>query len=199
MQAFIKQLTDYSFWIELLNNYRLIGPLAPILLAYIESLIPALPLIVIVSFNVGAHGPIWGFLFSWIGSYLGSVSVFLFFRHIVKKKIDAYTNKKPQIKRLSEFVSTKGYGILFLLTCLPFTPSSLINIVYGLSNVDSKFFIGTISISKIIMIGYLAFVGYSVRQVFENPLWLISAILTMILLYFISKQISKRYLESAAK
>lgn len=191
-----KTITSIDFWLEVIENIKDFGPFAPILLTLIEAFIPALPLIAIVSFNVNVYGTTMGFIYSWLGSYGGSVLVFLVFRHVIKKYLIKYINNREQLKKLANYISNKGYHILFLLTALPFTPSSLINITYGLSDIDEAFFIKTLLLSKSVMIAYMSFFGYSLSQILEKPIWLIGSSVSLIALYYISKEISKRYLST---
>ena len=55
----LHQLGTLEFWEALLEGFEGLGPLAPILLAMVESIFPPLPLIAIVALNIAAHG---GFL-----------------------------------------------------------------------------------------------------------------------------------------
>ena len=71
------QLGTLEYWQTLLDRFGDLGPLAPITLAVVESFFPPLPLIAIVALNVGAHGGILGFLYSWIGVALGGTLMFL--------------------------------------------------------------------------------------------------------------------------
>ena len=58
----LRQLGTLEFWLALLERFENLGPLAPILLAMVESFFPPLPLIAIVALNVAAHGGLLGFL-----------------------------------------------------------------------------------------------------------------------------------------
>lgn len=188
-------IKDISFWIDFIEGFRNLGPLAPIFLAFLESIIPALPLIVIVSFNVTAHGPILGFVYSWLGSFFGSTLMFLIYRLGFQQFFQKWSANKKNISKISDYVDKHSWNVLFILTSLPFTPSSLVNLVYGLSKVDTRFFIQTIFFSKALMIGILSVFGHSLTQVTNNPFYLIASIIGLIILYFISKQISKHYLD----
>ena len=53
-----------------------------ILLPFIEAFLPFLPLIVLVMGNSATYGLWWGFLLSWIGVCLGSVTVFWIVRKL---------------------------------------------------------------------------------------------------------------------
>lgn len=188
-------ISDISFWINFVEGFKDLGPLAPILLAFLESIIPALPLIVIVSFNVTAHGPIWGFIYSWLGSFLGSTFMFLFYRKGFQKLFQNWSKDKKNLSKIAEYVDKHSLHILFILVSLPFTPSFLVNLVYGLSNINERFFIQTIFFAKALMIGYLSVFGHSLTQITENPLYLTASVIGLIILYFVSKHFSKRYLE----
>ena len=78
----INLLGTVEFWEKLFHSFRILGPLAPILLAMVEAFIPALPLIAIVTLNVAAHGGILGFVYSWLGSVGGSILFFLVCRKL---------------------------------------------------------------------------------------------------------------------
>ena len=58
----LRQLGTLEFWETLLDSFGNLGPIAPIMLAMVESFFPPLPLIAIVALNVAAHGGILGFL-----------------------------------------------------------------------------------------------------------------------------------------
>ena len=66
MNFCLRQLGTLEFWETLLDSFGNLGPIAPIMLAMVESFFPPLPLIAIVALNVAAHGGILGFLYSWL-------------------------------------------------------------------------------------------------------------------------------------
>ena len=76
----METLFEIETWINLFNQYQELGILIPFLLAMMESFIPALPLIAIVTINISAHGFLIGFSTSFLGNIIGSLLVFTFFR-----------------------------------------------------------------------------------------------------------------------
>ena len=83
--GWIDRLGQLDFWEGLLAGFEGLGPVAPILLAMVESFFPPLPLVAIVALNVAAHGGLLGFLYSWLGVAAGGTLMFLFWRRVVKR------------------------------------------------------------------------------------------------------------------
>ena len=69
--GWVHQLGTLEFWKTLLESFGDLGPIAPVILAMVESFFPPLPLIAIVALNVAAHGGLLGFVYSWLGIMLG--------------------------------------------------------------------------------------------------------------------------------
>ncbi len=193
LENFIQQISSIDFWVELFSYFRGFGPVAPILLAMIESFIPALPLMVIVTFNIGAYGAVLGFLYSWLGNVIGSTLVFLFFRVIVKKYLYHHLQKFKPTKKALEWVRNTNQSILFIISIFPFTPSSLVNVSFGLSDFSKKTFIITILCAKLFMMLFLTVFGNSIFLAFEQPLYLVLAILLLVVLLLLSKYFSNKH------
>src|SRR5690625_3566922 len=119
--------------LQLIHDYERLGPLPGILLPFIEALLPFLPLVMFVLANVAVYGFVKGFLYSWIGSTLGSVTVFLMIRYLGRKSLFQRISHNKQVLKVTSWVERHGFGLLFILLCFPFSPSSVINVVAGLS------------------------------------------------------------------
>lgn len=189
----LQQIGTVEFWENLFHSFRILGPLAPILLAMVESLIPMLPLVAIVTLNVAAHGMVLGFLYSWIGSALGSTLVFLFFRRLVKPYALRFADRHPKVAKAQEWVNGRlKWQALFFIIIMPFTPSSFVNFAVGMSDFDEKLYIKVMITAKIIMLVLLSLFGQSVVQAIKNPAFLIVAGLLALVLYLISKYINRK-------
>lgn len=181
-----------AFWMQLLEHYRGFGPIAPIFLAMVESFIPALPLIAIVAFAIGAYGPFFGFLYSYIGSLSGSILVFLLFRRIVKPYFMHLVPQRKNLAKLVDWVSHQTPITIFMLASFPFTPSSVLNTTFGLSDFDELPYIVAIAAGKLIMIALLALFGSSVVNVVKNPYYLILMIVLFLLIRYVYAKIHKK-------
>lgn len=190
---YIKLLMTLEFWQGCFDSFQILGPLAPILLAAIESLIPALPLVAIVTLNVAAHGPVMGFLYSWIGTCLGCTVVFLFFRKVVRRGFFRLEKRSEKVRRAREWVNRFNRTALFFIAIMPFTPSAFVNFAFGVSDFDGKKYLGTIVGAKLIMIALLALFGQSVVEAMEKPWFIVLAVGLILFLYYISKKVRKKH------
>lgn len=192
LQDWINLVLSDAFWIKVLENYRGFGPLAPLLLAMLESFIPALPLIAIVTFAIGAYGPFFGFLYSYIGSLGGSILVFLFFRRIIKPYFMHLVPRRKNLGKLVDWVSRQTPITIFMLASFPFTPSSLLNMTFGLSDFRELTYVEAIAAGKLIMIALLALFGNSVVNIAKNPFYFILIIILFIVMRYIYAKIHKK-------
>lgn len=189
----ITTINTLGFWERLFYNFRGLGPVAPILLAAMESFIPALPMIAIVTLNVAAYGPVLGFLYSWIGASAGSVLVFLFFRKIGKPFVLRLANRFSKIEKARAWVNQIRPQSLFIILIMPFTPSSFVNFAVGVSDFDEKKYIKIMIAAKIFMLFLLSLFGSSMVQALREPKYIFLALILIAVFYFLSKYITKKH------
>ena len=155
---------------EVEKYYRTLGPLVGVFLPFLEAFLPFLPLVVIVVANANAFGLLLGFLLSWGGTILGSYAVFLIVRKFGRHpRLHSFTQSK-RVKKLIKWVDMNGLSPLFVLLCFPFTPSVLVNIVAGLSNIRRHFYLVALILGKMIMIFSMSFVGHDITELIRNPI-----------------------------
>lgn len=190
----LHQMGTIAFWETLLESFQALGPLVPIILAALESLIPVLPLVGIVTVNVAAHGPLLGFVYSWLGTCVGCYLMFTLFRRLLTPWVDRMSTKHARIAKARDWVGRMKPGGLFLILIMPFTPSAFVNFAFGVSGYDAKKYMTVLCGAKLLMIGSLTAFGQSVRLAMKsNPLYLILAAVLLVFLYLISKVVSKKY------
>lgn len=177
---------------NLTNEYRALGPIIGILLPLLEAFLPFLPLVVFIVANVSAYGLLFGFLLSWIGSVVGAYTVFLVIRKYGRARVLGFITRHEKIQKLILWVEKNGFGPLFLLICFPFTPSALINIVAGLSNMKKNTYLWTVTLGKFIMIFVVSFIGSDIKSLVTQPLRTAIVVLVIANLWFVGKWIEKR-------
>ncbi|MCI2047474.1 MAG: VTT domain-containing protein [Faecalibacterium sp.] len=184
--------TSLAFWEGILDAFQNLGPLVPIALAALESLIPALPLVAIVTLNVAGHGALWGLLYSWVGTCVGCTIVFLFFRLVFKKAFVRWAERSEKVKKARDWVNGFNPAALFLIAILPFTPSSFVNFAFGISDFAPKKYLLTMYGAKLIMISLLALFGKSCVEALDNPLFIVLAVALILALYAVSVKVRKK-------
>lgn len=177
---------------DLLDQYESLGPLPGILLPFIEAFLPFLPLFVFVFANAAAYGLFLGFLYSWIGTSVGSVLVFLVIRKLGDKRIFKIIRKNKQVEKVTTWLERHGFGPLFLLMCFPFSPSSVINVVAGLSKISVQQFILAALLGKSVMVFSIAYIGSSIFEFAKSPVKTIVVGIGIVLFWIVGKYLEKR-------
>ncbi|WP_456275941.1 TVP38/TMEM64 family protein [Bacillus sp. AK128] len=174
---------------ELMEEYRDLGPLPGIFLPMLEAILPFLPLVVFVVGNAAAFGLWLGFLYSWLGTSLGAIIVFLVIRRLGQKRIFRFLSRNRQVKKLMDWVERHGFGPLFLLLCFPFSPSAIINVVAALSRVSIAQFILAVLTGKMVMVFIISFIGYDLKSLIEQPIRTAIVALVIFILWLIGKRV----------
>ena len=178
MNVWLRQLGTLEFWKALLDSFGGLGPIAPIVLAMVESFFPPLPLIAIVALNVAAHG--------------GSI-MFLLWRRVVKRFFWKFASRSPKLEKAQQWVNRFDTSSLFMLTLLPFTPSSFMHLAFGISDFDEKRYLITMLLGKGVMVALIALFGQSLVSSLKNPVYLVLAILLWAGMYWVSKKFCKKH------
>lgn len=191
--SFAHQLGTLEFWQTLLDSFGDLGPLAPIFLAMVESFFPPLPLIAIVALNVAAHGGLFGFVYSWVGVMLGGTLMFLFWRRVLKQFFWKFASRSQKLEKAEQWVSRFDVSSLFMLSVLPFTPSSFMHFAFGISDFDEKRYLITMLLGKGVMVAMMALFGQSLVSSMKNPVYLVLAVVIWGAMYWASKRFCKKH------
>ncbi|GGE50128.1 TVP38/TMEM64 family protein [Pullulanibacillus camelliae] len=177
---------------NLLQSYQGLGFFLGILLPLLEAILPPLPLVAFVLANAAAYGFFIGFLLSWTGTVLGSFIVFMFIRWLAHRRLRAFLEKSKKIQSMLDWVDRRRFGPVFFVSSIPFTPSSLINVVAGLSEINPYSFFLAIMLGKAVMIGVVTFIGADWRDMLAHPLQLVPVAMGMVVFWLIGKWLEKR-------
>ena len=191
--SFVHQLGTLEFWQTLLDSFGDLGPLAPIFLAMVESFFPPLPLIAIVALNVAAHGGLFGFVYSWVGVMLGGTLMFLFWRRVLKQFFWKFASRSQKLEKAEQWVSRFDVSSLFMLSVLPFTPTSFMHFAFGISDFDEKRYLITMLLGKGVMVAMMALFGQSLVRSMKNPVYLVLAVVIWGAMYWGSKRFCKKH------
>lgn len=188
----IKDFFSEQQFLHLIQQYKDYGPLIGISIPFIEAIFPILPLVVFVFANAAAFGPLLGFLYSWIGSCLGSIFLFYLVRKFGQKRFFSFVNKHQKVDSSIGWIEKKGFGPIFLMFAFPFSPSFLINIVAGLSRMKVSQFLIALILGKFTMIAMISYLGRDLTSFFNNPIKAIYIAIFILALWVVGKVIEKR-------
>ena len=193
MNFWLRQLGTLEFWETLLDSFGNLGPIAPIMLAMVESFFPPLPLVAIVALNVAAHGGLLGFLYSWLGVAAGGTLMFLFWRRVVKRFFWRFASRSARLQRAQQWVNRFDTASLFMLAILPFTPTAFMHLAFGISDMSTKHYLCTVLLGKGVMVAMMAVFGQSLVSSLKNPVYLLLAIVLWGGMYWVSKWFCKKH------
>ena len=177
---------------ELISDYRNLGPIPGLLLPFIEAFLPFLPLFVFVTANANAFGLWPGFLLSWTGAVTGAMVVFYLSRLYGKKKALSFVHRHPAVQKAMLWINRHGFGPLFILLCFPFTPSAVVNIVCGLSDISPKQYLLAVFGGKLVMIFTISYIGHDIMSLIHQPVKSIIVGIVIFLLWLVGKQVEIR-------
>lgn len=186
-----------------LEQYRALGPLPGILLPFLEALLPFLPLFIFVAGNALAYGFWLGFLYSWIGVSLGSIAVFFFIRKFARHRFIRVFSKYDKLQSTMHWFERRGFGAIFLIYCFPFTPSALVNVVAGFSQMNPISFMLAVSLGKMVMILIVSYIGHDFFGLLKSPVELIIVCTLTFLLWlggkFLEMKLKEKSVQKAKK
>ena len=184
---------------QLIQEYRSFGPIPGILLPMLEAFLPFLPLVLFVMANANAFGLWFGFIFSWIGACVGALLVFWIVRKFGRKRALNFLTKHKRVQKLMHWVERHGFGPLFILLCFPFTPSAVVNIVAGLSEISRKQYMLAVMSGKFVMIFTVSYIGHDIHSLLTKPFRTAVVGVVIFILWYVGKRIEVKINKGAEK
>ncbi len=182
---------EHIKWLfNLAQDYWLLTMVVGLFSTFLESLLPVLPLVAIVTINAAVFGMGMGLIISWIGSGLGTVVVFLIVRKFSDSKfINKYRNEKTN--KIVERLKEKGFKLLFIAYACPFIPTSLITIASALCRFDLKtFLVGMVS-GKFIMFIVISYIGSDIKGFITSPVKIILLSIVVFIAWAIGNKVNR--------
>lgn len=189
---FFQELLEIETWLNLSEKFGIYGPVFGIAATMIESFFPPLPLALFVTLNVMMFGPLLGYIYSWIGTCLGSIAVYLLLRKYGRNKFHLLEEKYKLVGKTSHWGKEKGGKAVFILLCFPFTPSIAVAVLAALSGLEKRTYFTALIFGKMVMIMILSVIGYNIYAAIEYPLRLIGILMIVAALYFVGKKLLEK-------
>jgi uncharacterized membrane protein YdjX (TVP38/TMEM64 family) len=137
--AVAARMLPLAAWLETFNQRVVgLGLLGMVLFALVYAaatvlMIPASPLTVAAG---ASFGLLPGFVTVLLGATLGAAGAFLVSRHLARKRVERWIQRKPSFVAVDKAVAREGWKIVFLTRLSPVFPFNLQNYAYGLTSVS---------------------------------------------------------------
>ena len=80
-----------------------------------------------------------------------------------------FARRSAKLQKAEQWVSRFDTASLFMLSLLPFTPSSFMHFAFGISDFDEKRYLVTMLLGKGVMVAMMALFGQSLVSAIEEP------------------------------
>jgi len=186
MQQLIMEITNFY-----IANFGIFGAFFVIV---IGSFFPPVPDSFFFAINFEVFGYIWGFIISYLATIVGASLVYLAFYKLSNLKIfKNFLNKHDKVKFYTKRFRDTKLSTISLALAIPFLPAFAIHIAAGLVKMSYKKFLFGLIIGKVVLVIFWGYVGGSLIKGLTDPIILVWLSLVMIVVYFISKYLSKKY------
>lgn len=128
--------------------YDQIGVFAAIALPYIETLFPFLPLFLMLAFNILKFGLVIGYILTYIGTVLGTLSIFFFMRYVSSKRFKEEKKHSSKVSKYYHWVEETHPLTHIVVLMVPLSPTFWINYSMGLTKIPFKTFIFITLVSR---------------------------------------------------
>ena len=174
----------------LVNNYWILSVIVGMTSVFIESFLPFLPLVALVTANAALFGMIPGLVISWIGSSAGTICLFFIVKKISNKRFRKFlTNEK--VEKAVDWVESKGLKLLFLAYACPFLPACVVTISQGLAKRDMAEFISAVISGKLVMFFIVSYIGKDIFGFITNPFKVSALVLITFIAWKIGNKLNK--------
>lgn len=187
----VKEFFSYENIMQWMQSYRTFGPLLAFFLPFIEAFLPFLPFSLFVIVNVSAYGLFWGFTISCSAAILGSLCVFWIVRKFGQTRFLHFLTNHKHVRKVMDWIDEHGFGPIFILLVMPFTPSSAVNVVAGLSEIRFFQFLMALIGGKVIKVFAISYIGYDLRDMIEHPVKLLVLVIIVVILWFVGKRLER--------
>ncbi len=147
--------------IERIKEYGLLGPIFFLLLQAVQVVFPVIPGGASCLAGVLAFGPVWGFIYNYVGLTIGSIIAFFLARKFglpLLRKLFADT----VVDKYLGYIQTKKFEWIFFLGILiPGAPDDILCYIAGISKMTLQRFIIYVLIGKpLTLVFYSLFMKY---------------------------------------
>ncbi|GAA4856754.1 hypothetical protein GCM10023310_39830 [Paenibacillus vulneris] len=181
---------------DILQSWGLLGHLAGAILAYVQTVVPFVPFVVVAGANVLLFGMWAGFAVNYTMSVLGAITAFWvarnFARDWVEKKLEHY----EYIGKFNQKLEQNGFLYIAISRIIPILPSFAINLAAAVMKVRTRDFILGTMVGKLPMIFLESLIGHDLLHFSHNKGRLTLLVLIFVVLLIIGNIYKKKWFDS---
>lgn len=149
---------DFSQLQLTLGKSAIYAPLVFILIQILQVIVPIVPGGISLGAGVLIFGPVWGFVYNYVGICIGSMVNFLLARHYGKPLIQSLISEKTYDKYIGYIDNQKRFDKLFALAIFfPVAPDDALCLIAGLTKMSFKKFALIVWLAKPFSISIYSF------------------------------------------
>lgn len=151
-----------TVFIDIRQEYGYSLLLITIPLSILQGIITFFPIITIITFHILIFGLAEGMLFSFIGSFLGSILCFILGRYLFQdwsKKL--WEKRQLKYQKWENYFQQYGMWTIVLLRTVPIMPSNMISLMAALSPISSRSYLWSSVYGNISMVWLFAIFSLS--------------------------------------
>ncbi len=159
-----------------------------LVLMIIQNSFTIIPLILIITLNFTLFGFVNGFIWGWICSIIAASIIYLCVKYIFQDRL--LRKFKPE---LIKAVEEKGFSYVFKARIFPFVPTSLVNILAGLSSIQFKDFFWGTALGNFLYFFILTLIPAGFFSTgMNNWTWSAVIILFILIFYFLKRKYTQK-------
>ena len=176
---------------NLVQDYWVLSLCVGFFSTFIESFIPMLPLVALITANAALFGMLKGFLISWLGSVMGTICLFLIIYKIGENSKILDKIKSDKIKKAILWIEKRGFKLLFIAYACPFLPACVITIASGISKRHKTTFISAVLSGKFIMFLVISYIGQDIYGFITSPVKIIGFCAVVFIAWKLGNKLNK--------
>lgn len=134
---------------EYLADKKIIGPIIFVLIQIVQVVVPIIPGGISLLGGVVFFGPLWGFIYNYVGICIGSIIIFFLARYYGKPFILHLVSEETYQKYMKWTKNQKKYNWLFALCIVaPAAPDDVLCMISGLTEMKFSTYLLIILLGK---------------------------------------------------
>lgn len=180
------ELNNVAGVVAYLRSFGFLAPTISIALLIIQAFFPVVPFFLLASANGILYSFTGGFLITWLGALAGASISFFVARSLGRQWV---LNKCQAAfcKEIAVLSGRKGFGLVFLARIVPIIPSTLVNLLAGVSTILFSTFLAASALGKMPAIIFYTLAGDKITVAARYPKLTAIIVITAVAAYLYFK------------